>query len=624
MTRIEISLTFDGPFNVGAGALGGSLADKPLTRDARGVPMVPGSTFKGRLRHEVERLVRVLFPNEKSPCASPVADRMCQGEDEPCLVCRLFGSPWHPGKLAFSDFVVIEPELDDPPLGELRYGVGLSRQRRVAEDQLLYTTEVFLPGTPITLRGTISGDFDEKDLALLKAGLENLFSVGGGKTKGLGWFDLSVSVHDEPEPCSNLSTPLNTGKGWLEIIVRLTSPLLLGTDANEAYYKTTHTHIPGGALRGALAQGMMAACQSSPADSHNDCDFDQLFAADKAPVFEYLYPTTPGARDFSFPPPLTARTCKYHPGFRGARDVDEQGHGVGDILIRQVVFEQMLQEGLPLPALFRPRCSQCQADVDLFDRYMVMLKGNRFDSISVPVRRMSRTAINRQRGVAADGQLYTVEVIEPLDNRRRPTTFRGRVLASPAQLEVLSRWLGRVSSIGGSRSRGLGHVNVQVMEPKSMVDPLPLLEERLRKLNDEIRKEWAFYERVAEAEPLPKTVLFFSLNLLSPAVLTWQGIPVTLPSPEMLGFQDSVHLQRAFADYEQLGGWHMGAGLPRRKLMAASMGSVFFYRSEGLSIEGLVECLSPIEANGIGSERARGFGRVIVCLPFHYQPEVIL
>src|SRR5512143_3974677 len=119
-TRMDVRLTFDGPFNVGSGAIGGSLADKPLTRDTRGLPMVPASTFKGRLRHEVERLAPILRPSEPLPCTSPAAETMCQGDVEPCLVCRLFGSPWHPGKLIFSDLTLTEPQFltteDSPPL----------------------------------------------------------------------------------------------------------------------------------------------------------------------------------------------------------------------------------------------------------------------------------------------------------------------------------------------------------------------------------------------------------------------------------------------------------------------------------------------------------------------------
>jgi CRISPR-associated Csx10 family RAMP protein len=625
-TRIELSLTFDGPFNVGAGALGGSLADKPLTRDARGLPMVPASTFKGRLRHEIERLAPVLYPTDLALCASPLPETMCQGDQEPCLVCRLFGSPWHIGKLTFTDLKLTEPSFlttEEVPTSDLRYGVGLSRQRRVAEDQLLYTTEVFLPGTPITLKGTISGDLDREELNLVRAGLEGLFAVGGGKTKGLGWFDLAIEVFDEPDPSPATLTTVETQADWLEVIVRLESPALFGTEANEAYFVTTRTYIPGAVLRGSLARQMLTLCNHGPEGPHDDCDFGRLFSAETAPIFEHLYPTTAGAREFSFPAPLTARSCKYHPGFSAARDKQEQGHGVGDILIRQAVFERLHGEQI-LPALYQPRCPQCQGDVERFDDFIVLIRADRFDSITVPARRTSRTAINRQRAVAADGQLYTLEMIEPLDNRRRPTTFRGRVRASPPQLAVLAHWLSQLKAIGRSQSSGLGQVKVEVKRPEEISFHLPPLEERLKDFNKAVREEWGFYQRVAGVHPLPEDVFFFSLDLLSPVSLSWHGLPVTAPPPELLGFASGVYMQRAFAGYQIRGGWHMGANLPRRTQLTVTMGSVFLYRSEGYSLQELKERLSSLEQDGIGDDRARGLGRIVVCSPFHYQPEVIL
>lgn len=636
-TRVELALTFDGPFNVGAGALGGSLADKPLTRDARGLPMIPASAFKGRLRHEVERLSPILRPDAPKPCGSPVAESMCQGDDEPCPVCRLFGSSWHIGRLTFSDLLLVEPDLgtlklSEIPPSDLRYGVGLSRHRRVAEDQLLYTTEVFLPGTPLTLKGVITGDLDDQELDLLRAGLDSLFTAGGGKTKGIGWYDLAVTITHEPDVSSSVSTD-KTQDEWLDVIVRLESAVLLGTDANEAYYNMTRTYIPGSVLRGSLAKQMATQCQHEAHEAHANCDFGRLFGSETMAIFEHLYPTTAGGRELSFPAPLTARSCKYHPGFARGRDKDEQGHGVGDILIRQVVFEEMLRAELPLPALYQPRCPQCQSDVDFYDEFLVMARADLFDSVPVSVRRTSRTAINRQRAVAADGQLYTLEVVEPMDDKRRPTTFRGRVRASPGQIEVLARWLPELAGIGQKQTSGLGQIKVEIKRPGELSDPLPALVDRIRAFNAKLKEEWGFYERVlaagfpsltVKAPTLPNEVLFFSVDLLSPASLSWHSLPITSPPPEALGLGHGVHLQRAFADYQMIGGWHQGAKLPRRTQLAAAMGSVFLYRSEGYSLDELVKQLKTVEADGLGADRGRGLGRVAICLPFHYQPEVNL
>jgi CRISPR/Cas system CSM-associated protein Csm4 (group 5 of RAMP superfamily) len=49
------------------------------------------------------------------------------------------------------------------------------------------------------------------------------------------------------------------------------------------------------------------------------------------------------------------------------------------------------------------------------------------------------------------------------------------------------------------------------------------------------------------------------------------------------------------------------------------MGSVFMYRTEGPSLDDLVAGLQKLENEGLGEERARGFGQVLISSPIHYQ-----
>jgi CRISPR/Cas system CSM-associated protein Csm3 (group 7 of RAMP superfamily) len=194
---IDLTVSFDGAFNIGAGAMGGSLAQRPLLADWRGLPIIPASSFKGRLRHTCKQLAEGLG---HATCNDPRADEMCPGAIpgvQVCPVCRLFGSRQTPSPLTFSDLPLVEPAFltqGTPPPTSLRYGVGLSRRRGVAADQLLYDTEVFMPGGTITCAGEISGHVDEADLGLLIMGLENLMTLGSGKTSGLGWCQVQYRL----------------------------------------------------------------------------------------------------------------------------------------------------------------------------------------------------------------------------------------------------------------------------------------------------------------------------------------------------------------------------------------------------------------------------------------------
>jgi len=396
----------------------------------------------------------------------------------------------------------------------------------------------------------------------------------------------------------------------LEIEISLHSPLMIGTDGESTLYNQTRDYIPGAALRGALAGTLLSAEARG--------DFEALFSDQAAgPIFDNLYPSLSGSQ--TYPLPLSARTCKYHPGFKSR---EGERHGVGDILIRQAVFEALLDARVSLPCLYEPRCPECHSEVQPLAGYYEVVAGQ-YGRTTAPVRRISRTAIERRRHVAADRLLYTLEIIEPGTQGQPPLLFRGAVICSETQQTILEHWLPRVTRVGGGRSRGLGNIEVRILnEPE---DSLPDLGERLERFDAAVRTEWHFYQRVAGVEPLAEDVHFFSIDLLAPAFLTCRGLPVTRPDLADLGLPvKSVQLWRAISQQSVVGGWHMGGRLPRRTGLATAMGSVFIYRTEGLSLDDLETGLRKLENEGLGEERARGFGRVLISSPIHYQPEVTL
>jgi CRISPR-associated protein Csx10 len=276
-----------------------------------------------------------------------------------------------------------------------------------------------------------------------------------------------------------------------------------------------------------------------------------------------------------------------------------------------------------LPCLYEPRCPECQGDVTIPGQGYYGVVGGEYQRTTAPVRRLSRTAIDRWRQTAADRLLYTLEMVEPGRLGESPLLFRGSIFCDDAQEAVLRRWLPQVKGIGGGRSRGLGDVEVQVLGEAD--EAFPELGRRLAEFDGAVRKEWNFYERVAGVPPLSGDVHFFSVDLLAPAFLTNRGLPATRPATVDLGLPEgSVRLWRAMSRQSVVGGWHMGGRLPRRTALATAMGSVFLYRCEGLSFGELESALQKLELEGLGEERARGFGQVLISSPIHYQAEVTL
>jgi CRISPR-associated protein Csm3 len=206
MITIDLTLTFETPLNIGSGAQRGTLADRAMIKDDRGWPYVPASALKGRLRHTVEQVAASL--------GFRVCDthrKMCRGDD-PCAACRIFGAPWVPGRLRFERLTLSGPQeliasLEAhtsnqryPPTSH-RYGVAISRRRGVAEENLLFTTELFEPGTPLEFSGTLRGgnDLKPRDAALIVAGLRALPALGRGKSGGLGWMSTKAVVKENSE-----------------------------------------------------------------------------------------------------------------------------------------------------------------------------------------------------------------------------------------------------------------------------------------------------------------------------------------------------------------------------------------------------------------------------------------
>ena len=209
---IHMKVTLETPVNVGSGALADALADKPTLRDARDLPIIPGSTLKGKVRHVCEQIAHRLWDDRV--CHAPYPDQMCRGarSDEVCRVCRIFGSPWYRSPLRFGN-LHLEPAGEPVPTkveweksphlqdGLVRTGVGLSRRSGTAQEEVLYSVEGYSPPPTFVYGGHITGRLaDEDELALLLVGLRQVRALGGSKGRGMGWCQVEPTVSVDGQP----------------------------------------------------------------------------------------------------------------------------------------------------------------------------------------------------------------------------------------------------------------------------------------------------------------------------------------------------------------------------------------------------------------------------------------
>jgi CRISPR/Cas system CSM-associated protein Csm3 (group 7 of RAMP superfamily) len=135
--------------------------------------------LKGRLRQQVERVWHGLG-------GSASHDQSCD-----CPICQMFGGPDnHPGRLRFRDAL---PVRGTTAPTAVRTHVAIDGARRVAREHHLFSVEV---GPAAEFHACIRGHLPARKavptLALLAIGARLVRTIGGGKSRGLGWVQTEV------------------------------------------------------------------------------------------------------------------------------------------------------------------------------------------------------------------------------------------------------------------------------------------------------------------------------------------------------------------------------------------------------------------------------------------------
>jgi len=154
--------------------------DKALMTDEtdRNKFVIPATSIKGWLRENAERILRIFNQNI---CEASNPSKLC-GE---CLICKVFGSPRTKSPLRFTD-VKIDAKK------EIRTSVSLSRYRKTAYEQRLYTTEVaWVKEFNVRIHGIFtSEDLAKQAIALIWIAAKMGTVIGSSKSRGLGWVEL--------------------------------------------------------------------------------------------------------------------------------------------------------------------------------------------------------------------------------------------------------------------------------------------------------------------------------------------------------------------------------------------------------------------------------------------------
>jgi len=399
---------------------------------------------------------------------------------------------------------------------------------------------------------------------------------------------------------------------WMKITPK--EPLVLGSVRPDAQFLATRTYIPGRLLRGAWAEWLKIQGVQNILDHVQHMHIGNFFPA-----------VDEGQLLYALPIPITAMTCKHHPGFCSEFLGGRQGHGVVDILLPQLAYHLLEQAEAQMTAPFALTCATCEARMEPADGFygVYQYRGKEgFVRFRPRFRAQTKVALSRLRRASHFQMLYTVNALASeapavmSQNGAKPVVFLGRVYGYPQAVQELQEALQHVA-IGALHTRGYGRVKAET----TTLPGWPGLKERVKTFNRLLAAFWQDLKRLAASQdelPDKPEGLYFSVDLLAPGVFANSGKPELVPELHING--RTLRPVWWATRPDMASGWSTAWGLPKTTNLAARMGSVYVYRWDG-GLDDLLPALQAVETKGIGLRRDEGFGEILACHPFHQEVE---
>ncbi|MHA1838386.1 MAG: type III CRISPR-associated RAMP protein Csx7 [Candidatus Ranarchaeia archaeon] len=178
------------PLHIGSGKSDMDIdeVDMPILRAPDGAPYIPGSSLKGKLRSEVEKLAKSTGmevctpPNIKDMCGSKVRNPL-----DLCIACRLFGTAGR--NISMASKVKLRDAYPVESVDVLleRHGTAIDRASGTVSRSALYKTEAVPVGARFNFE-LVAENLESDEERYLKAALKSLedSALGGGSSRGFG------------------------------------------------------------------------------------------------------------------------------------------------------------------------------------------------------------------------------------------------------------------------------------------------------------------------------------------------------------------------------------------------------------------------------------------------------
>ena len=404
-----------------------------------------------------------------------------------------------------------------------------------------------------------------------------------------------------------------------QIVLTITAkaPLAIGQRKPGGSVSEAMDYIPGTVIRGAIAAGILQQAQQAPEPGDQ---FHALLVDETAAIFQNAYPAIGQSGDDHYEVctgdirllPATALSAKNNSGFRS------KGSGVFDALIDSFCAREHGH-------FYQP--NDLAGDrVEPFKGFYSQ-QGEHYCSHSISKRLLTRVGINCRRATAEENILYSLEVLNETQGKTspQPSIYRSAILVADDLADPLHQFIRQNEHsfrLGGSNSRGLGHVHIQTELQDSLVDA-EAIKNRVEQFTDKLRERWSQWSVFNSSKQMPDKT-YFTLDLQSDAILTENWRRTMVISAEMLSqfahidppINDSIlKLEMAYSSYDYRSGWNAAWGLCKDVELVTKMGSVFLFSTN--NPEQWCEPLARLEQRGVGDRTSEGYGQIKVCDDFH-------
>jgi CRISPR/Cas system CSM-associated protein Csm3 (group 7 of RAMP superfamily) len=537
MSRYRIRVEPHASLFVGgyAQAVGGSDAD--TASDALGL-LLPGSAVKGALREAAARLVRAAGKGEG-------------------LLLSLFGAPHEQsGRLRVSTLRPNQPA--GAADGTIRNHVSLERAARQAAPQRLFQHRVTPALASLCFEGVVESrePLSEEEWGLLGSAAQITDQIGGGRGRGLGLVQVTLTpLAGAEEPEAEKPWGLGEDVSSLVLVLGAEEPLHLSGVKDPSNYVTSKDYLDGSTVRGAVAAAL----------GDGGHDLESLLGGQAPASFGDGRPGGRGA----IPAPMTLVVPK----------------GGGSLIDTAARLCAEACGGRPFA---RPE--------DVRTAKGTVVKGEMgWIPVEVSRRTVTRTARDHASGRSADGQLYSLEVLDPCQGHGegKQLCFEVPVGGAPGQLALVMKAAVRGLVVGGDRSRGFGRLRLISTRTRPDLDPL--------------ESRHAAWVELVRRLGVPEAEATGVLLALGPLAISQERLLAALR-------EAGLDLVEGVARRQIHGGWNARIHLQRSLSSHFLPGSAFIVRSRGRSA---LPALAELERRGLGPGRPDGWGRWAACHPIH-------